>query len=75
LATVGWLQTPSSSGCAGLEVPPTCPADVIIEGTMRCEIMQQGIFAICNAAIYPTPFIEDCMFDYSLCDDEDREDC
>jgi len=70
-----WLVTNTSSGCAGLEVPPTCPADVMTEGTTRCELMRQGAFAICNAAIDPAPFIEDCMFDYCLCNDEDREDC
>ena len=70
-----WLVTNTSSGCMGLEVPPTCPADVMTEGTTRCEVMRQGAFAICNAAIDPAPFIEDCMFDYCLCNDEDREDC
>ena len=45
------------------------------EAQSRCEAMRQTVFASCNAVVDPTRFIENCMFDFCLCNDEDREDC
>lgn len=70
-----WLHENSSSGCAGLTVPPTCPNDIMTEAETRCEVMRQTVFTSCNAIIDPTPFIENCIYDYCLCNDVDREDC
>ena len=70
-----WLYTNSSSGCSGLSVPSTCSNDIMTEAQTRCEAMSQTVFTSCNAVIDPTQFIENCMFDYCLCNDVDREDC
>ena len=72
-----WLYANSSlnSGCSGLSVPPTCSNDIMTEAQTRCEAMSQTIFTSCNTVIDPTQFIENCMFDYCLCNDVDRENC
>ena len=70
-----WLYTNSSSGCSRLSVPPTCSNDIMTEAQTRCEAMSQTVFTSCNTVVDPTQFIENCMFDYCLCNDVDREDC
>ena len=70
-----WLHGSSSSSCAGLSLPPTCPNSVMVEAQSRCEAMSRTVFTSCNAIINPTTFIENCMYDYCLCNDIDREDC
>ena len=70
-----WLYTNASSGCGGLSVPPICLNNIMGEAQSRCEVMTQTVFASCNAFVDPTPFIENCMFDFCLCNDENIDDC
>ena len=70
-----WLYTNTSSGCGGLSVPPTCASNIMTEAESRCQALTRTVFASCNAAVDPTRFIENCMFDFCLCNNADREDC
>jgi len=33
----------------------------------------RGVFAACNAIVDPTQFIDDYVYDYCNCNEEDRE--
>ena len=78
---ISWLYANSSGGsggsdgCGGPIDPPMCPNDIMLEAKSRCEAINQTVFASCNAVIDPTQFIENCMFDYCLCNEVDKEDC
>ena len=45
------------------------------EAELRCNVLQQEIFAYCNSIINPIPFINDCVYDLCYCNEEDREAC
>ena len=53
-----------------------CSADpaVIQEGQNRCRVLREGVFSACNRVIDPTPFIENCEFDYGCIADINREE-
>ena len=53
-----------------------CSADpaVIQEGQNRCRVLREGVFSGCNRVIDPTPFIENCEFDYGCGTDTNREE-
>ena len=74
-----WLVPGSCTALAKRDAQgfPGCSTDpaVIQEGQTRCSVLTQGVFSACNNVVDPTPYIEDCEFDFCCCDDTDREDC
>ena len=77
-----WLVPSSIPGCTGIgkrDAPgiPTCSSNptIIAQGRTRCNATRQDPFSVCNSVVDPTPFIENCEFDYCCCSDEEREDC
>ena len=74
-----WLVPGSCTALAKRDAQgvPGCSTDptVIQDGQTRCNVLTQGVFSACNNVVDPTPYIEDCEFDYCCCDDTDREDC
>ena len=64
-----WLTNKSHENCNGTEPPPICRPE------LKCAILQQGIFSVCNSAVDPTPYIDDCAYDWCNCNEEDKENC
>ena len=69
-----WV-TGNTTDCGLLDVPPRCSGDIRADAELICSVLATGVFAPCNAVVDPTPFIEDCVFDFCNCNDEDRDDC
>ena len=74
-----WLVPGSCTALAKRDAQRTsgCSTDpaVIQDGQTRCSVLTQGVFSACNNVVDPTPFIEDCEFDFCCCDDTECEDC
>ena len=77
-----WLVPSTTPGCTvmgkrdapGISACSSDPA-VIAQAQSRCNVTRQGSFSPCNSVVDPTPFIENCEFDYCCCSVEEREDC
>ena len=54
---------------------PTCDnsANTVAEARERCGVMRQSVFSACNAVVDPSPYIDDCEFDYCCSDSAERE--
>ena len=63
-----WTTSNKHEDC-GLCPPPNCSE------TVRCSVLQQGVFAVCNNMIDPAPYIANCVFDLCNCNEEDKEAC
>ena len=63
----------TQDSCGGLMELGTC--GVMEAARSRCAELQGDIFMSCNAAVPPTAFIDDCIYDYCYCNEADREDC
>ena len=77
-----WLVPSTIPGCTGetkRDAPglSACSNDptVIAQAQTRCNVTRQEPFSTCNSVLDPTPFIENCEFDYCCCPDNEREDC
>ena len=67
-----WITSKDNEGCGLPEPPPKCSKT---EAELRCNVLQQGIFTVCNSTIYPAPYIDDCVYDLCYCNEEDKETC
>ena len=70
-----WSTSRGRDGCGLLEVPMQCSTSTMAEAESRCAMLRQGSFAACNNVLNPASFISDCVYDYCLCNEEDREEC
>ena len=70
-----WLYAETSSTCGSKDDPPSCPASVMTAAESQCSELSYRVFNVCNSVVDPKPFIDGCILDYCLCDEEDREDC
>ena len=71
-----WLvSNTTGEGCAGLIPLQSCPADVMATAQMRCNEMQRNNFTLCNSVLDVTSYINDCIYDYCHCNDEDQLNC
>ena len=61
--------------CSLPEPPPICSETVMAEANSRCSVLQQGMFTVCNNTIDPIPYINDCVYDWCYCNEEDKESC
>ena len=70
-----WRYTESTSDCNPdtPNTPPECPDDIRMEAESICNVMNQTMFALCNAVLDPTEYIEACIFDYCF-DNTSRDD-
>ena len=71
----GWLYVTGNTNCGALSVPGPIPNDTLMMGQNRCDVLREGVFTACNAVVDPTPFIDDCVFDFALCNAADQETC
>ena len=65
----------NSSNCGLLTTPFFCLGDTRTFAQNRCNQLLGNIFEPCHRVVDPTPFQENCMFDYCNCNDGDREEC
>ena len=68
-----WIKRPED--CYLPEPPPKCSETVMAEANSRCSVLQQGMFTVCNNTINPIPYINDCVYDWCYCNEEDKESC
>jgi len=55
--------------------PEPCSTTVQQQGAARCNVLRGIYFSSCNNVVDPTPYIDDCIFDYCRCPSAQREDC
>ena len=72
---LSWAVYSDNELCGDLTPPPACSASIMSEAQQRCTILQQEMFAVANSMVDPAPFINDCIYDYCLCNEADREEC
>ena len=70
-----WLTSKSHEDCSLIEPPPDCLATTMTEATLKCNILKQGAFKVCNSAVDPKAFINECAYDWCYCNEEDKENC
>ena len=67
-----WIASKGHEGCGPPKPPPKCSKT---EAELRCSVLQQGIFTVCNSTIDPANFLNDCVYDWCYCNEEDKETC
>ena len=70
-----WIISKGQEDCGLPEPSPKCSETVMAEGNSRCSVLQQGMFTVCNNTIDPIPYINDCVYDWCYCNEEDKESC
>ena len=68
-----WQFNESTLVCNPTSPPPNCTDDIRREAESICNVMNQTMFASCNAVLDPTEYIEACIFDYCF-DNTSRDD-
>ena len=70
-----WLSSTNHEDCSLIEPPSKCLATTMAEARLKCSILQQGTFNVCKIAVDPKPFIDDCVYDWCYCNEDDKENC
>ena len=68
-----WQFIGSSLICNSTSPTPNCTDTIRTEAECICNVMNQTMFASCNAVLDPTEYIEACIFDYCF-DNTSRDD-
>ena len=68
-----WLNGTSHEDCSIIKPLQDCIATTMAEATLKCTVLQQGIFNVCNSAVDPTTYIKNCATDWCYCNEEDKE--
>lgn len=70
-----WLFSNTSLSCDMTPFSNSCEAIDIANARARCSELLNSVFNVCNNAVDPVPYVNDCIFDYCSCNKTDREDC
>ena len=70
-----WLYTTNTTNCGALSMPGPIPNGTLMMGRNRCNVLREGVFTACNVVVDPTPFINNCVFDFTHCNALDQETC
>ena len=70
-----WLYTTNTTNCGALSMPGPIPNGTLMMGRNRCNVLREGVFTACNTVVDPTPFINNCVFDFAHCNALNQETC
>ena len=70
-----WLFSNNSLSCDVTPFLNSCQASDVINARAKCNELLNNVFNVCNNAVDPEPYIDNCVFDYCSCNKTEREDC
>ena len=73
---VSWLLVSNiSTVCLDYPLSPgPCDVNLLTEGQIKCAVLHEHQFRICNDFVDPSTFIESCIFDYCYSDESIKEE-
>lgn len=72
-----WAYNSGETRKRDVQVEISCSNNPVIisEAQERCSVMKKSVFNVCNKFLNPSQFIENCVYDYLCCGDEERDSC
>ena len=71
-----WLMNNDNLTCGSLSSPiPRCPGITRFNALNKCKVLRRLVYSSCNLLLDPTPFINNCVFDYCNCNSSNHQEC